>query len=73
MEDSFAQLKKNVEYRKLSKSHNLLKRKLEKLNKLRHLSEKDEVERKRLQKLKLKTKDQMEMLVQRERKNGAEA
>ncbi len=56
-------LKDDVEFTRLHRDHQSLEEALEKINSQRYVSEKDEVERKRIQKLKLKRKDEMEKIL----------
>ena len=53
----------NEEFKKLYEEHNLLKHRVEKLNKLKFLSAEQEVEKKKNQKEKLKTKDRLEEIL----------
>jgi len=53
----------NEEFKKLYAEHNLLKQKVGELNKLKFLSGDQEVEKKKHQKEKLKTKDRLEQII----------
>jgi len=55
------------EYRRLSEQHSDHARKLDEIESRPHLSETDLIEENRLKKLKLRVKDQMEMIVSRYR------
>jgi uncharacterized protein YdcH (DUF465 family) len=67
-------LKKDVEFKRLFRDHQSLEEALEKINGQRYVSEKDEIERKRIQKLKLMRKDEMEKILltagRRDKGNG---
>lgn len=60
----------NEEFRKLAEEHRALDLQLEELNKLRHITSDQEVERKNLQKQKLMKKDRM-IAILREYQQGA--
>lgn len=62
-------LKENEEYRKLGDEHRHLKEALAEIDRKIHLTAEEEVERKRIQKLKLSKKDRMAELI-REYKNS---
>ncbi|MFH1017924.1 MAG: DUF465 domain-containing protein [Pseudomonadota bacterium] len=64
-------LKKDVEFKRLFRDHQSLEEALGKINSQRYVSLKDEVERKRIQKLKLKRKDEMERILLLARKRTA--
>lgn len=53
----------NEEFKKLYKEHTVLKNKVEELNKMKFLSGEQEVEKKKHQKEKLKTKDRLEEIL----------
>ena len=53
----------NEEFKKLFAEHNLLKQKVGELNKLKFLSGDQEIEKKKHQKEKLKTKDRLEQIL----------
>jgi uncharacterized protein YdcH (DUF465 family) len=53
------------EYRRLREEHTQYALQLERLSRKPHLSEQEHIEEVRLKKLKLRAKDQMELLVQR--------
>ncbi len=53
----------NEEFKKLYAEHNLLKQKVVELNKLKFLSGDQELEKKKHQKEKLKTKDRLEKIL----------
>lgn len=53
----------NEEFKKLYKEHTVLKNKVEELNKMKFLSGEQEVEKKKHQKEKLKTKDRLEKIL----------
>lgn len=55
------------EYKRLYQAHTLYASQLEQLNSRPHLTEQEQIEEVRLKKLKLRVKDQMEMLVQQAR------
>ncbi len=65
-------LREDVEFKRLHRDHQLLEEALEKINSQRYLSEQEGMERKRIQKLKLKHKDEMEkiLLLARKRFQG---
>lgn len=56
-------LKRDTEFRKLHKSHQDLEWRLGELDRQRYLSTDEELERKRIQKLKLQQKDRMEEIL----------
>ena len=60
----------NEEFSRLAKEHSEYKRKLEELYSHPHLTDGDRIEEIRLKKLKLSLKDQMEMLLQRYKRDG---
>ena len=53
----------NEEFKKLYAEHNLLKQKVDELNKLKFLSGDQEIEKKKHQKEKLKAKDRLEQIL----------
>ena len=53
----------NEQYRSLQKEHTLYANELEKLTSKTYLNDQEQLEEVRLKKLKLRTKDQMEMLL----------
>lgn len=53
----------NEEFKKLYAEHNVLKRKVGELNKLKFLSGEQEIEKKKHQKEKLKAKDRLEKIL----------
>ena len=53
----------NEEFKALFEEHNLLKQKVDELNKLKFLTGEQEIEKKKHQKEKLKTKDRLEQIV----------
>jgi len=53
----------NPEYRQLAEEHRRYEEQLEAFNKLRYLTSEQEIEKKRLQKLKLRGKDRMAEIV----------
>ncbi len=54
----------NQEFKQLFEEHSQLKTKIEELNKLKFLSPEQELERKTIQKQKLKTKDRLGQIVE---------
>jgi len=60
----------NEEFSRLAKEHSDYKRKLEELYSHPHLTDDDRIEEIKLKKLKLSLKDQMEMLLQRYKRDG---
>lgn len=62
-------LKKDHEFKKLHKEHEVLEAQLERFNGRLGLTAEDEVERKKIQKLKLQQKDRMEAIL-REAQNS---
>ena len=63
--------RENREFSQLVKDHEEFERKLEELNKLKFLTPDQEIEKKRIQKLKLKGKDKMAAIIREyESKNG---
>lgn len=61
-------LKENAEYRRLAAEHQLYDDQLEDLTNKHFLSEEEQLQEKTLKKKKLLLKDQMELMVQRHRK-----
>ncbi len=57
----------NPEFRNLATQHSEYARKLDELESLPHLTEKEQIEEVRLKKLKLRLKDQMEAIVSQHR------
>ena len=55
----------NMEFQRLRDEHSRLSAQLDQLTSKHYLSEEDQVEEVRLKKLKLKAKDQMEMMIQK--------
>ena len=55
--------KENHEFSQLMKEHEVLEGKLDELNKLKFLTPDQEIEKKRIQKLKLKGKDKMAAMI----------
>lgn len=55
--------KDNPEFKKLFDEHLALKNKVEDLNKLKHLSAEQEIEKKTIKKQKLKNKDRMDEII----------
>jgi uncharacterized protein YdcH (DUF465 family) len=53
----------NPRFRKLHEEHILFEKKLQEYEEMTYLSEKEDLERKKIQKLKLAGKDEMEMLL----------
>jgi len=53
----------NEEFKKLFEEHNFLKQKVGELNKLKFLTGEQEIEKKKHQKEKLKTKDRLEQIL----------
>ena len=62
-------LKENEEYKKLGDEHKSLKEALAEIDKKVHLTAEEEVERKRIQKLKLVKKDRMAEIIREYKKN----
>lgn len=56
-------MSEDEEFRTLSEEHTKFEKQLEKLNSQIHLTPKEEMERKKIQKLKLAGRDKMEMIV----------
>lgn len=56
-------LKSNHQFKKLYEGHEELESQLAEFNRLPHLTEQQEVERKRIQKIKLSQKDEMERII----------
>jgi uncharacterized protein YdcH (DUF465 family) len=59
----------NEEFRKIEEEHKKLKHALEEMNKKKHLTTDEEVEKKRIQKQKLQYKDRMAELVRTRKSN----
>ena len=66
-------LKEDAQFRRLFQDHQDLEARLEEINRLRHWNADEELERKRIQKVKLKRKDEMERILRERKERIAEA
>jgi len=56
-------MKESHEFKRLFEEHSVLKHRVEDLNKLKYLNPEQEMEKKKIQKLKLKNKDLMDAII----------